>query len=220
MWYRFVYLFAKILLKLVMHLEVAGRENVPERGPFILATNHLHFLDPPIIFVALPFRRITVLAAEKWENVFPVGPLLKSMGAIFVQRGEVDRRALAALLQCLEGGGIVGLAPEGTRSPVGALQRGKMGIAYLATKADVPVLPVGISGQQHIYRDWKRFRRPRVRVRIGALITLPPVDGYNKGKQLQALTDQVMVELARLIDPDLRGVYAEAVGRTKHLPEV
>jgi 1-acyl-sn-glycerol-3-phosphate acyltransferase len=210
-WYRFLYLLVKFLFSVLMRIEVSGTENVPEGGPLILAANHLHFLDPPIIFVAIPFRRITVLAAEKWENAFLIGLLLKSVGAIFVQRGEVDRRALNGALRVLEAGGIVGLAPEGTRSPVGTMQRGKPGVAYLATKTRAQVLPLGISGQQHLGHALKRLHRPHIRARIGPLITLPPLVGKNRAKQLETLTDQIMVELASLVDPELRGVYADQV---------
>lgn len=210
-WYRCVHWLARLLATLFLRLEVTGREHVPEQGPFILATNHLHILDPPLAYAAIPYRHVTVLAAEKWEESFPIGPFLKSMGAIFVQRGEVDRQALNAVLAVLEAGGIVGMAPEGTRSPVGTMQRGKPGLAYLATKAGVPILPLGISGHLHMFEDWRRLRRPRVRVRIGPLIALPPVTGRQKNQQLEALTEEIMVALARLVDPELRGVYAVAV---------
>ena len=209
--YRIWWILAQVLFNGLCRLEVYGRVNVPEKGPFIVATNHLQFLDPPLVMVAMSSRPITVLAAEKWADSWPISWLLKSVGAIFVRRGEVDRVALDKCLTVLQRGGILGLAPEGTRSPTGTMQRGKPGIAYIAVKADVPILPVGVSGQEKIVAEWKRLRRPRIAVRIGKPFELQPVRGRQKGEQLQARTDEVMSHIAALVREDLRGVYADSV---------
>jgi len=210
-WYRTVWLLAKALFNIFCRIEIHGWSNVPEKGPFIVATNHLQFFDPPLVLVGLPFRRMTVLAADKWAKSWPINWLLSSMGAIFVQRGEVDRVALAKCVAVLKQGGILGVAPEGTRSPTGGLQRGKAGVAYIAVKADVPILAVGVSGQEKIIAEWKHLRRAHIVIRIGKLFKLPPLQGGHKGQQLQTLTDEVMYHIAALLREDLRGVYADAV---------
>lgn len=210
-WYRSVWGFAKVAFSVLCRVETHGQANVPEKGPLIIASNHLHFFDPPLVVVGLPFREITVLAAEKWQETWPINWLLKSMGAIFVRRGEVDREALSQCVAVLNRGGIIGLAPEGTRSPTGTMQRGKPGIAYLAVKTNVPVLPLGVSGQTEILRAWKRLRRPHVVVRIGQPFTLQPVNGRRKGEQLQARSDEVMQRIAALVRQELRGVYTDSV---------
>jgi 1-acyl-sn-glycerol-3-phosphate acyltransferase len=209
-WYRVVWGFAKVLFRVLCRVEAHGQSNVPERGPLIMVSNHLHFFDPPLVVMGLPFREITVLAAEKWEETWPINWLLKSLGAIFVRRGEVDREALSKCLAVLNQGGIIGLAPEGTRSPTGAMQRAKPGVAYLASKADVAILPLGVSGQNRIFAGWKRLRRPHVVVRVGKPFKLQPVQGRGKGEQLQARSDEVMRRIAALVDEELRGVYADA----------
>jgi 1-acyl-sn-glycerol-3-phosphate acyltransferase len=209
LWYRFVWAVVKVIANALCRVEIEGRSNVPEQGPFIMASNHLHLFDPPLILIATPYRRIIALAADKWSKVWPVSWLLKSMGAIFVRRGEVDREALNKCLAVLNAGGIIGLAPEGTRSRTGTMQRGKPGIAYLATKADVPILPVGVSGQNQIFSEWKRLHRPHVVVRIGEPFKLEPVFGRNKGEQLQAGSDEVMRRIAGLVHEELRGVYTD-----------
>ena len=104
---------------------------------------------------------------------------------------------------------MLGLAPEGTRSRTGTMQRGKPGVAYLATKANVPIVPIGISGQEKLHAEWKRFRRPRIVVRVGEPFVLPQVHGRHKTEQLQAMSDQVMCRIAALVHEDLRGVYAD-----------
>lgn len=210
-WYRIVWAVITALVHILCRIETHGRSKVPGKGPFIIASNHLHLFDPPLVLVALPFREITVLAAEKWADTWPINWLLKSMGAIFVHRGEVDREALNKCLTVLDRGGIIGLAPEGTRSRTGTMQRGKPGVAYLAAKADVPILPIGISGQNQIFSEWKRLRRPRIVVRIGQPFKLPPVQGRQKGKQLLAHSDEVMRRIAALVHEDLRGVYRDSV---------
>jgi 1-acyl-sn-glycerol-3-phosphate acyltransferase len=210
-WYRFVWVVTSALFRALCRVEIDGQSNVPEEGPLILASNHLHVFDPPLALAALPYRQITVLVAEKWGETWPASWLLKSMGAIFVHRGEVDREALRKCLVVLEQHGMLGLAPEGTRSRTGTMQRGKPGIAYLATKANVPILPMGISGQNRIFAEWKRLRRPRIEVRIGQPFLLQPVQGRNKSVQLQARSDEVMRRIADLVSEDLRGVYTDSV---------
>jgi 1-acyl-sn-glycerol-3-phosphate acyltransferase len=210
-WYRFVWAVAEVLFRVVCRVETQGRLNVPEKGPFIMVSNHLHFFDPPLVVAAIPFREITVLAAEKWAETWPINWLLKSMGAIFVRRGEVDREALNKCLAVLGQDGILGLAPEGTRSRTGTMQRGKPGIAYIAIKADVPILPIGVSGQTRIFAEWKRLRRPHITVRIGQPFKLQPVRGLHKAEQLQVRTDEVMQHIAALVQEELRGVYTDSV---------
>ncbi len=209
--YHLIRLIFKFIFKLIAKIEITGLERYPEREPFIIAINHLTLIDPVILLAILPPRKITVFVAKKWEHKFLVGSLVRALGGIFVHRGEVDRAALQASLKVLRSGGILGLAPEGTRSRTGGLQPAKPGVAYLATKTNTPILPIGISGHTDALQRLRRFRRVKIRVNIGELIYLPPVSGKGKTAQLQAYADRVMIALARLIDPDLRGVYAPMV---------
>ncbi len=210
-WYRMVWAMFEVLFNLLCRVQTEGASNVPKKGPFIIACNHLHLFDPPLVLVAVPYHQIIVLAAEKWGETWPINWLLKSVGAIFVRRGEVDREALNKCLDVLSRGGIIGLAPEGTRSRTGTMQRGKPGVAYLAIKADVPIVPVGVSGQNRIFSEWKRLRRPRVMIRMGEPFKLEPVHGRNKGQQLQERSDEVMRRIAALVHEDLRGVYSDNI---------
>lgn len=147
MYYRIVKMITSLIYRLLARIEIVGVENVPQEGPYIVICNHLSSFDPPLLLIALPVR-MTVLAADKYRNHPIVGPFMSSMGAIYVHRGEVDRQALRACLDFLRGGGIMGMAPEGTRSPTGALQEGRTGVAYLASRAEVPILPVAVTGTE------------------------------------------------------------------------
>jgi 1-acyl-sn-glycerol-3-phosphate acyltransferase len=97
------------------------------------------------------------------------------------------------------------------------MQRAKPGVAYIATKANVPILPIGISGQEKITAEWKHFRRPRIVVRVGEPFTLPPVQGRHKGEQLQVLSDMVMCRIVALVREDLRGVYASELCKAESI---
>jgi len=217
-WYRFFWVVISALFHAICRVETIDQSNVPDKGPLIMASNHLHFFDPPLVLAASPYREITVLAAEKWAETWPVNWLLKSIGAIFVHRGEVDREALNKCLAVLERDGILGLAPEGTRSRTGTMQRAKPGVAYLAIKADVPILPIGISGQNQMLAEWKRLRRPHIVVRFGRVFKLQPLHRRQKGEQLQERSDEVMRSIAALVNEDLRGVYTDSVIETESTP--
>ncbi len=209
--YHLIRLIFKLVFKLIAKIEITGMEHYPKREPFIIAINHLTLIDPVILLAILPPQKITVFVAKKWEHKFVVGPLVRALGGIFVHRGEVDRAALQASLKVLKNGGILGLAPEGTRSRTGGLQRSKPGVAYLAIKTNTPILPIGISGHTNFAQTLRHLRRVKIHVNIGELIYLPPASGKGKTVQLQEYADQMMVALAQLIDPDLRGVYASPV---------
>lgn len=197
---------ARTLLRLLTRWEVIGLEHVPRQGPFIVITNHLSMVDPPALMAALPCR-VTAVAASKYIR-HPFGLLLGSADVIFVRRGQVDRKALRKALAVLASGKVLGIAPEGTRSKTGALQRGKPGVAYLALRANVPILPVAMAGTERVFRDLLRLRRPHVRVVVGEpfRLTMPE----NAERPLQALTDEMMYRLAALLPPEYRGVYGKA----------
>jgi 1-acyl-sn-glycerol-3-phosphate acyltransferase len=159
-WYRLIRGAIGFLLRILCHLEIQGLEHVPDEGPYLLVSNHLHWLDPPVLGVAFPHKGY-IFAAEKWERHWLLGPLLRSMGAIFVNRGEVDRKALRHALAVLKGGGVLGLAPEGTRSKTGAMQRGRSGAAYMAYRTGAKLVPVVATGQEKLFPSLWRFRRAR-----------------------------------------------------------
>jgi 1-acyl-sn-glycerol-3-phosphate acyltransferase len=207
--YHLVKILLALVVKIVARVEVKGLEHIPRNKAFILAVNHLTLLEPPVLFVIIPLKRVTVFVGERWAGHPFIGWILRSADAIFVNREAVfDRQAIKAALAALKAGVIVGMAPEGKRSQTGGLIRAKAGVAYLAHKADVPVLPVGISGQKDFARTLKRLRRLHLRVNIGQLIYLPPLVGADKGDYFQKCADEIMVTIAHLIDPELRGVYA------------
>jgi 1-acyl-sn-glycerol-3-phosphate acyltransferase len=215
-WYRLVRGVIGVLIRLLSHLEIEGLEHVPDKGPYLLVSNHLHWLDPPLFAVACPHRPY-VFAAEKWETHWLLGPFLRSFDTIFVNRGEVDRKALRKALAILEGGGILGLAPEGTRSKTGAMQRGRSGAAYMAYRTRAELLPVVATGQEKLFPSLWRLRRAKVRVVFGTPFEPPPVEGRATAAQVHAFADEIMYHLAALLPPEYRGVYGDVVDRRPDL---
>ena len=129
-----------ILVK-VDHVE--GVENVPAQGPAILMINHINFVDPFVVLHSLP-RNIVPMAKVEVYDYPLVGIFPRIYGVIPVQREEIDRRAIQGAMEVLKAGEIILVAPEAHRGP--ELRQGKVGIAYLATRANVPIVPVAIDG--------------------------------------------------------------------------
>jgi 1-acyl-sn-glycerol-3-phosphate acyltransferase len=192
------------LFRLLVRLEVVGLEHIPADGPFILVANHLHALDPAIGLLLVP-RRVVGVAKDKWARP-PFGWLLGAMGDL-VYVGETRRGAIPQLLDVLRAGGAVAILPEGTRSLTGALMPAHRGVALLATRAGVPIVPAAAYGQERAFACWRRLRRVPVRVRVGAPIVLPP--GPHDRRSLQEQTDGVMRVVASMLPTRYRGVYAE-----------
>lgn len=195
----------RLLFFLLTDYRVVGQENIPEAGPLMITTNHLSAVDLPAVMLAIP-HQATAFAASKHQKGLR-GRLLRSFNVIFVRRGTPDRRALRQALELLKNGSVLGLAPEGTRSPTKALIRGKSGAAFLALHSGATILPIGLTGTETVLREWRRLRRPKIRVTIGKPYRLEtPGDGR---RDLQALSDQMMLRIAELLPTEYRGVYAD-----------
>ncbi len=199
----------RFLFSLLTRVKVEGKENLPEKGGYILAANHLDLLDAPLIFMLLERDDATALVAKKHQRNPFLRRLINAVHGIWLNREEADTRALRAARTHLQEGGGLGIAPEGTRSPTGALIPAKTGIAYLAAFADVPIIPIGIWGTENGLKRVFLLKRPRINVRIGKPFKLPLIDRQNRGKALKRNTDIIMSRIAALIPPDYWGVYAD-----------
>lgn len=195
------------LARLIAHVEIVGAEHIPASGPYLLVTNHISRLDPPILMLAMP-HQIYVLAASEYRRVPLLKQLMEAAGAIWVRRGELDLAALRAALQVLERGDVLGLAPEGTRARTRALQRAKPGAAYIALRSGVPILPVALTGTEKMLEDFLHLRRMRIRVVIGEPFDLPH-NGRARGNALEESTEIIMRQIAKLLPPEYQGVYRD-----------
>lgn len=194
------------LLPLICRLRITGRENVPPTGRVIIAPNHANFIDPFLIQVGM--KRLLVFFAKKEVFDWPIlGPLAPYYHIIPVDRGAADANAVKRSLQTLKSEVALYIAPEGTRSKTGELQQGHSGAVVLATRADAPVVPVGVWGQKSLWHDLLRLRRPRIGLSYGKPFRFV-VAARPSREQLDEMTTEMMYRIAAQLPPEWRGVYA------------
>jgi 1-acyl-sn-glycerol-3-phosphate acyltransferase len=197
------------LLDICFSWKVEGRENVPSTGPLILVANHVHVLDPILLVFTLP-RWITFVAKEELFRSLFLRFWLRWAGSLPLRRdGKVreKQRILESAKKALEEGLILGMFPEGARSHDGKLRRGKPGSAVIASKTNVPLLPVGVVGTDKIHGISWLWKRPPIVVKIGKPFKLPPTNNKISRAQMQLLTTQLMGEIAALLPLEYQGAY-------------
>ncbi|HHW14643.1 MAG TPA: 1-acyl-sn-glycerol-3-phosphate acyltransferase [Firmicutes bacterium] len=160
----------RLLAGVFLRWEIEGAENLPSEGPVLLAINHLSAFDPLLGGSAVN-RKVHFMAKEELFRSPLLAALLRRLGAFPVRRGESDRQALRQALRLLEQGEVVGIFPEGTRSPDGRLQQAQTGLAFLAQRARAAVVPMAILGSRGLLSG---FLRPgKVRIVIGQRVYAP-----------------------------------------------
>jgi 1-acyl-sn-glycerol-3-phosphate acyltransferase len=199
----------RIVINLVAHVELSGLENIPREGGFIIATNHLGRLDVALLFYVMDGDFILPVA-EKYEHHWLYGPIGNAMGAIWLDRFNADVGSVREILTRLKARGILVIAPEGTRSKSETMAEGKPGVAYLAMKARVPILPVALAGTEDrlVIDRLKHFNKSQVKVAAGPVFSLPPIKGDQREAVLKKYTDEIMCRIAALLPERYRGVYA------------
>lgn len=210
LFYRLVQRTLWMLARIFTRLDVMGIENVPRTGPVVIAPNHIHAFDVPIVGMVIP-RQTTIFTADKWRGKLGGWVMERVTQTIYVARGEIDRAALNQALDVLRRGGAMAVAPEGTRTHTGGLQQGKHGAVYLASRTRAVIVPVAVWGHETALSAWRHLRRPAVHVRIGEPLHLPTDAERARMPELHAHTDALMLALARLLPPQYRGVYADRI---------
>lgn len=209
LFYRFTKLVIGFILLVWTRKRVVGLENVPRRGPLILASNHVNLLDPPLLAVLMPRRIVYMGKVELWETPI-IGPLYTLAGFIPVQRFGADLAALRKAEKVLRQNQVLGMFPEGTRSRKPGLGKGQPGTAIIALRSGAPIVPVAVTGTAGVAVPRSLFRITRVGVVFGKPFELP------KGRRLNAelveqCTERIMKEIAVLLPQEYRGAYAELV---------
>lgn len=193
------------------NLTVDGLEHLPETGPAIIAANHISFIDSPLLMFELP-RRVWFFGKAEYLDSPVSSRLFPALGMIPLERGG-GRAALAAMRQglaVLDGGQLLGIYPEGTRSRDGRLYRGHTGLAWMALKAEVPIVPVGIRGTDSVQPPGARL--PALRGDCTVTIGPPlPISQYHgrDGRTQRRLADDVMFEISQLSGQAYVDRYAE-----------
>jgi 1-acyl-sn-glycerol-3-phosphate acyltransferase len=211
---RTVYSTIRRLTRILCRVDDVQLARVPEKGPLILVANHVNFMDVPLVYTHLLPRPVTGFAkAETWEN--PLLGALFSLGeAIPLQRGEADVGAFRRALAALDAGQILAVAPEGTRSGHGRLQRGRPGIVLLALRSGAPLLPVVFYGGELFRHNVSRLRRTDFRIVVGQPFYLDAGGVQVTQAVRRQMIDEVMCQMAALLPPAYRGVYSDLAAAT------
>jgi len=208
---RFLRWLIRTVLKIITKIETDGYEHLPKSGGFVIACNHLGFLDAPMALYALDNWNLFIPVAEKWEEI----PILKWLGnhlnLIFVDRFNPDLKSMREMIRRMEEGQTLVISPEGTRARDEKMAQGKPGVAYLASKMGWQIVPVAISGTEDrlLRGNLKRFRRTHIKLKAGKPFTLPTFPKENREETLQQYTDEIMCRIAVMLPERNRGYYAE-----------
>lgn len=187
------------MLRGAWRVDAEGTEHVPEEGPAILASNHVSYLDH-FLLPAVVERPIYFISKAQHFDVPVQRWLFKHWGVIPLARGEGDDAALRRAEQVLAEGDLFGIYPEGTRSRDGKLHKGHTGVARLALKAGVPIVPVGMIGTFEALPKGKRLPSfSKCRIRIGEPLEFPDLHGQDGDRAVtRKVTDEVMQAIAAL----------------------
>lgn len=200
----------RFVMKFVADIEVYGLEHVPG-GNLIGAANHLGRLDTAALLCVIDREDIIMPVAEKYKNHPLYGAIGRAANAIWLNRFEADFSALREILARMEQGGLLVIAPEGTRSKTEAMQEAKLGVAFLASKSGFPVVPVAVTGTEdrNVIENLKRFRRTKIVVRVGRPFKIEIPKGRGREQAMREATDEIMCRIGVMLPERYRGFYAD-----------
>ena len=208
----------RLLTSLLCRIEGESLSRVPGSGPLILVTNHVNILEVPVLYTRLQPRPISgFFAAYRMKSGW-LRWLLTTFGGIPVERGRPDRQAMRQAADRLRAGDIFALAPEGTRSKDGKLQRGRAGVVLLALETGAPVLPLAFWGSENWQKNLKRLRRTPFNIAVGTPFHILAPKQPDRTTR-EAIVDEIMRELADLLPAKYRGAYADAPKDSPHYLE-
>lgn len=197
----------KFLFNIISKTEYENTEFVPSEGPLIVVTNHLSRMDS-LVLLGNPVRtEIIALVAKKYKSRPFFAYILDTCGSIYIDRTRADFGAFREARKVIKSGTALGIAPEGTRSNNGQLAEAKDGAAMLAMQLQVPVVPVGITGTEDMFKKLGKLQIPRITAKFGRAFVLPKLTAENRAEQLKHATDEIMCRIAVLLPEQYRGFY-------------
>jgi len=203
---RFCYTF------MLGRITVTGRENIPSEDEiYIVVTNHNSVSDSSLLMLAFPSRRWRFFASRKWGERPFFGHLMNIVGAIYVTEGEADRQALKEATNAIRSGDGFGLAPEGHRSKTGSMMKGMDGAAYLASRTNAILLPIGITETDKLFGNLRNLKITTAGIQIGKPFTLPDIGRRVRARDLPMMTEFIMAHIAAELPESYRGVYADSL---------
>jgi 1-acyl-sn-glycerol-3-phosphate acyltransferase len=206
---KFILFLFKIIIPVITRIEVHGDVKALNRDRQINVVNHIGILEVLLAYYFINREDIIMILAEKHQSRKFINWLAGQLNATFIDRYNADLSTTRKVLRRLQDGGVMTVAPEGTRSPDGSLQKGRMGVSYLASKTGALVLPAAVIGTEDAVVKSKLLHLQPVPVTIwiGEPFTIPPISGGNRREKLQEYTDEIMCHIAALLPEERRGYY-------------
>jgi 1-acyl-sn-glycerol-3-phosphate acyltransferase len=201
----------RFVLWLISDVEIIGLENVPDTKTFAIASNHIGRLDIGLVFAGLDQTEFILPLAEKYRKNPLTHFIGYMMGVIWLDRYNTDFKAIREMMTRIKQGGVLVIAPEGTRSKTGSLQEGKPGVAFLAAKAGLSIVPVAIYGTEDkvVVDNLKHFRRSHFKMIGGKSFVLPQLKSKSREEQIKEHTDEIMCHIAALLPEEKWGYYKD-----------
>ena len=207
----------KGILRITCKIDTSELDKLPLKGPYILATDHINFLEAPVLYIFMrPRRTIAMAKKELWEKKFTAF-LMNLWEVLPIDRNRVDIQGMKNCIKVLEDGDFLCLAPEGTRNKTGRLLSGKAGVIMFAQKGNAPIIPLAHWGGESVMKNLKRFKRTPISIRVGDPVKISIPEGVKSDSKVrQQIADEVMIQIARLMPEEYHGHYA---GKTDQEPE-
>ncbi len=204
-------LIAQLLLFFTRY-RVNGQENIPREGPLLVVSNHIATADPPVLGISIN-RKMIFMAKDSLFNAKWKAYFIRSFGAFPVRRERLDTQVLRYVDRVLEQGLALAMFPEGGRSADYRLMPARPGSAIIATRRNIPILPVGITGTERVRGLRWLLRRPLIEVNIGPSFRLPGIKGRLNKDKLAEYSAIIMSHIAKLLPPEYLGdTYATREG--------
>jgi 1-acyl-sn-glycerol-3-phosphate acyltransferase len=201
---------AIFLMSTLSEFHIEGKENLPGKGPLLIVSNHFNMADPAAIMATLPWLTEYIAGTQT-----PVVPRIlrwipRLWNPILVHRGSASLEAMRRAINVLKKGGILVAFPEGG-AWASVLRPARPGIALLAARSDVPILPIGIDGTYEVFPKLSRWKRALVRVKIGRVFgpLHANIRGRSDKEELRLIGDTIMSHISELIPPERRGYLSD-----------
>ena len=217
--HRLVNVLVKWAMSLICRVDAEQLQKVPKKGPMIVITNHINFLDAPILYTHTQPRPMRGFAKiETWDSAF-LGFLFTTWNAIPVRRGEADVKAVRQGVAALNEGHFLCIAPEGTRSNHGRLQKGHAGMVTFAQLSGAPFMPIVHYGCENYRLNLPKLKRTDFKILVGEPFKLKFKKRKVTHDEREQMTDEIMYSMAKLLPPKYRGEYADLTKATQNFIE-
>jgi 1-acyl-sn-glycerol-3-phosphate acyltransferase len=202
---------AVIILKTILHIlcKVDRKElkKIPPEGPYIIAFNHINFLEVPMIFVDLYPRQVSGVAKkETWDNKL-LGFVADCWDTIAINRQSFTADTFRQIKESFKKNRFVVVAPEGTRTGSGIMKKAHPGVIAMAQQSDIPIIPVVHFGGEKFWDNLFKFKRTRFTYRVGEPLKVLLQERNRQARQ--KTVDQLMLRMAKLLPQEYRGYYSE-----------